>query len=497
MRLPNEILIKIFNNVEITTLIKLSETCKRFYEIVTSNKKLHERLYLKIDYADSWNSEDATKVDESQLTAIVESQRKFSKICIQSLKSERDQEHLLKLIEGFSWHIKTIAFKNCDFHKSFQHKVFSGMNNVDSVVCRRFPLNSVDAEDDSAEDSQKLVAFPQLNILVTNDGSFFKKAENLKDLCLFHTLPQDLPWICQQKALHKLQLYFDQASSPASFHSEMEKVTEIPSRLEHLMINTTSNKVFMLDKLERLFTSQSRLHTLELMQTIKMTEQQIKMILTQNSLVNLELSFHRVVPNSEIFEKSYPNITFLGLRFCSPNLLAIQKFVYLFPNLERLTLELCGWPGGEYDYRTRVDLDEMQHLKSVSCHLINSMFSAVLLNFSQMRKVIINQNTLDTYILRTMVLNNPNIEDVHVLNCKMEFKDVEVVVNGLMTLTEVVCGINERFAWERKSFEYLLENSIYLEKVVVILHGTREEYTDLLEKYKDIIVNSTVMFTIN
>lgn len=491
MELPNELLINIFNKLDISSLIEVSETCKRFYYVVTSNSKLNDRFCLKISYSpESWNSEDATKVDVSQVNAIVESGRKFSKLCINGLSTEQDREHFLKLInaDGFKEKIVKVAFKGCKILNSFQHRVFSNMPKIDSIVM-------ISQQDEIQQDicTDSLPSFKKLKVLVTNNGSFFLKSENLHDLLLSSTTPQDLIWICKQKNLVKLQIYMKQNSSLEEFQTQIKNITEIPLQLKFLTIVANPADRTMIGSLSRLYTSQSQLQVLQLLGRFQSTQEQIKEILQLKSLTSLLFPFQNVHPNIEILEKSYGNMKNLEIGFLEPNLDIIVKFVNLFPNLENLTLMLESLPSE--DYNEMIQFDHLKRLKHVTCQLHQNGISGVFLKVKQLTKLIVTMSSFSPQDWNTIVSNNPNIQILQIVACPLELKHVQVIVDGLPKLTHVECYLYIlQYAWDKESFKYLLENAKSLKKVKLAVKGAKEDYAELLEKHSELTKNSFIEF---
>lgn len=123
-KIPNSVLIKIFENLDVQTLLELSLTCKRFYELIIKSSRLYSKFRLTIDYGRIHDLSPLLKVRDT--LTFKKNRRKFERVTVIKMFDD-DFKHFSMLIQSFAEHIKWIQFKDCLMFTVNPMEIFHGL----------------------------------------------------------------------------------------------------------------------------------------------------------------------------------------------------------------------------------------------------------------------------------------------------------------------------------------------------------------------------------
>ena len=96
--LPNEMLIEIFEKLNVNTILNLMLTCKRIYNFVNSSPRIFQKITLKVKYRILHMNDDKRMKLKSHI-AIIRSCRRFARVNAVGVRAG-DLIHLAMLIQG-------------------------------------------------------------------------------------------------------------------------------------------------------------------------------------------------------------------------------------------------------------------------------------------------------------------------------------------------------------------------------------------------------------
>ena len=110
-KIPNPVLIKIFEKLDAKTLLELSLTCKRFYKLIIKSSRLYSKFLLTIDYGRIHDLSPVLKVRDT--LTFKKNSRKFERISVKKMYDD-DFKHFAMMVQSFAENIKWIQFIDCN-----------------------------------------------------------------------------------------------------------------------------------------------------------------------------------------------------------------------------------------------------------------------------------------------------------------------------------------------------------------------------------------------
>lgn len=132
--LPNEILRKVLNYLDVPSAKSAMLTCKKFYNVITTPKEFMKKLKLNLVYQDA-DLSYSPLTDLDCCMALLESNRKYESVLVANITRNNEIIHVLVMLKKFSGSIKQIWVHNCESLDIEEFaKLFRLLPNLENIV---------------------------------------------------------------------------------------------------------------------------------------------------------------------------------------------------------------------------------------------------------------------------------------------------------------------------------------------------------------------------
>jgi hypothetical protein len=446
--LPTEALIYIFKKLEHQDLKHLTETCKKFKEIIQDSPEFGNLSHITIDFEKlsySRVSGFSYKESKKDFEALLKSARNFQNFSILNINYNnliKADDKWLEVFKKFSESAKNLRVKS-DFRLESLKALLQLLPNLTALELDGFRVYKTEA---ASETFVQLKDLKHLKVKNFQNGSavvqLFKNCNNLKTFTLSgvflkrESLLADFfdDFLSNQNRLETLELYSVDSPEAIVFHKDVSENIMFDLKKLTFDYNGYSSN---LQNFYKFLCSQTDLKTLKLNLSLINTETNnhvedckccddiFKFVFSLKRLNSLNIFIDRYsTKNLEVFNVINKNVTSLTFEEENrKNNRLLIRLLTVFPNLKYLELAIYHYSDELLDLISTY-LKKLEHIKIVGYYNgILSKLDCIDLK-SLTVKYAYTKSVKEDWI--QFLRHNPNVNKISIENC-IDFIDDETV----------------------------------------------------------------------